>query len=177
LLRGLRAGWALGRSGRGGEWPQAISILGWADTAPSRLANLNLFNYSKNFPITKLIQTWKLWKGQSLGSKYFQTFQGEILLQKEQLLFWEEVQNPNTIWIKKSEKKTILYSVWILMGFKHFGKYSINSPKLSLRMIFNTANWDWLTCIHKLEVTLQVANSLKKNIQKAFKFAFETPLN
>jgi hypothetical protein len=38
-----------------GSW--ASSNLRWADTVPSVLAQLNLFNYLKIFPITKLIQS------------------------------------------------------------------------------------------------------------------------
>jgi hypothetical protein len=44
-------------------------------------------------------------------------------------------------------------------------------------MILNTVNLDWLTCIPNFEVPLQVKNGLKRNIQKDFKFKFETHLN
>jgi hypothetical protein len=71
-----------------------------------------------------------------------------------------------------------LSSVWILMGFKPFGKNSINSPKLYLGTIFNTTILDWLTCIKNFEVSLQVAKrGLNRIIQKEFKFELETHLN
>jgi hypothetical protein len=41
-------------SGPGGKWPQVVSILGWAYTVPRGLTLLNLFNYSKIFPISRL---------------------------------------------------------------------------------------------------------------------------
>jgi hypothetical protein len=44
-------------------------------------------------------------------------------------------------------------------------------------MIFNTENLYWLTCIQNFEVHLQLENGLKRNIQKEFKFEFETHLN
>jgi hypothetical protein len=42
-------------------------------------------------------------------------------------------------------------------------------------MILNTVNLDWLTCIPKFEATLQVANRLKWENPKEFKFKFENP--
>jgi hypothetical protein len=47
--RGDRRAWP------SGSW--SSSNLRWAGTVPSRLAHLNLFNYLKFFPITKLIET------------------------------------------------------------------------------------------------------------------------
>jgi hypothetical protein len=55
-----------------------------------------------------------------------------------------------------------LNCIWIwfkfLKEFKPFGKHFLSSPNFFLNMIFNTVNWDWLTCIPKFEVPLQVVN-------------------
>jgi hypothetical protein len=67
--------------------------------------------------------------------------------------------------------------VWVLKGFKPFGKNSLNLPNIFLDILFNTVNLDWLTCIPNFEVSLQLANGLNRKIQKEFKFEFETHLN
>jgi hypothetical protein len=59
-----------------------------------------------------------------------------------------------SLWIlnyKIQEKKPI----WILKGFKLFGKNSINSPKFFLDMIYNTVKLDWLPGIENFEVPLE----------------------
>jgi hypothetical protein len=96
---------------------------------------------------------------------------------KDNFPFGKKFRFPIASELKNAGKKTNLNSVWILKGFKPFGKNLINSPKFFLGMIFNTMNLDWLTCIQNFEVPLQVENGLKRNIKKEFKFEFETHLN
>jgi hypothetical protein len=60
----------------------------------------------------------------------------------------------------KNRIKQHLNLVWILKGFKPLINNSIDSSKFFLDLIFNIMNLDDLTCIKKIEVTLQVANMI-----------------
>jgi hypothetical protein len=46
--------------------------------------------------------------------------------------------------------------IWILMGFKPFGKHLRNSPKLYVVMANTNMILDDVTCIKKYEVPIQV---------------------
>jgi hypothetical protein len=70
----------------------------------------------------------------------------------EQFSFLAQHPNPHGFWSKNSGTNPNLGLVWILKGFKPFGKNSTNSPKFFLDLIFNTVNLAWLTCIKKFDV-------------------------
>jgi hypothetical protein len=124
------------------------------------------FHYPDKSPIIEMIQTCKVWNWYFHTSKKFQNWHGGRIVQMEQLSFWEGVQLPNKMWIINWGSKSNLNLVWLLKGFKPFGEKSINSIKFCLDMIFNTMNLDWLTCIPKFKVSLQVLNGLKRKIKR-----------
>jgi hypothetical protein len=45
-----------------------------------------------------------------------------------------------------------------VLQFKPSGKNLINPPKFNLHMTFKNMNLDWLTCIQKFGVPLQIIN-------------------
>jgi hypothetical protein len=63
-------------------------------------------------------------------SKNHEKFWSHRVDQGEQLSFLVKLQNRNWFWIKNSEK--FLNLIWILKGFKHFGKI----PKIHQNYIF-----------------------------------------
>jgi hypothetical protein len=78
-------------------------------------------------------------------------------------------------WIINSGHNSNLNLVWILMGLKPYGKNLINSQKIYFVMVFMTVNLEWLTCIQKAKVSLQVAirTWFNNNQKKGFEFEFK----
>jgi hypothetical protein len=122
------------------------------------------------FQISNSAQIYKLKMEAFCCPKNIQILHGAIFELSKQLYQLHQLQILNKIHEINSRTEFNLRLLWILKGFKPYGKHLVNSLKFYLNMIFTKVNLGWHTCMQKFGVLIQVSKWINLKIRNEFEF-------